>query len=349
MTPQLDLIYTTLIAELCERALDAQFDADFDASGLFKQRSVKGRDYWYFRPSANGNHDIKEKYVGPADDPDIARRVESFSQIKADFKYRQRLVSTLVREARLFRPEPRVAAILETLAKSGMFRLRACLVGTIAYQTYGTVLGCRLPDAAMQTGDIDIAQFHSVSVAVDDTIAPILDLLKSGDPSFRSLPSLNDDKGTSRFSASSGIRVEFLTPNRSSDDHLGKSAKMPALGGAAAEPLRFLDFLIRNPVRTVILANGGIPVTVPDPARYAVHKLIVAARRLKGTAKDLKDLSQARNIAAALRAQARLPDLREAFSEASGRGQRWKDALCQSLDRLESLGMKEARDLFVPD
>jgi hypothetical protein len=347
MNHQLDLIYTTLIAELVDRALDAQFDADFDASGLFKKRPVKGRDYWYFRHSASGNAVSKDKYVGPADDPDIARRVENFSQIKADHKYRQRLVSTLVREARLFRPDQRVAAILDTLARAGLFRMRACLVGTIAYQTYGTVLGYRLPDAAMQTGDIDIAQFHSVSMVVDDTIAPILDVLKSADPTFRSLPSLNNDMGTARFSGSGGIRVEFLTPNRSSDDHIRKLAKMPSLGGAAAEPLRFLDFLIRNPVRTVILANGGIPVTVPDPARYAVHKLIVASRRLFGTAKDLKDLAQARSIAEAHRVTGRLPDLQEAFEEAQGRGQKWHEALTASLDRLEALGMAEARTLFV--
>jgi hypothetical protein len=343
---QLDLIYVTLIAELAERALDAQFDADFDASGLFKKRTVKGRDYWYFRASAIGNSDIREKYVGPADDPEITRRVENFSQIKADYKYRQRLISTLVREARLFRPDQRVAAILEALARAGIFRMRACLVGTVAYQTYGTVLGYRLPDAALQTGDIDIAQFHSVSLAVDDTIAPILDVLKSADPTFRSLPSLHDDMGTVRFSSSSNIRVEFLTPNRGSDDHTGKPAKMPSLGGAAAEPLRSLDFLIREPVRTVILANGGIPVTVPDPARYAVHKLIVAERRVMGTAKELKDLAQARNIAEVLRTAGRLTDLQEAFEEARGRGPKWEEALSISLGRLETLGMKEAYEMF---
>jgi hypothetical protein len=319
MARQLDLIHTTLIAELAERALDPQFDADFDAGGLFKKRTVKGRDYWYFRPSASGNAGNQDKYVGPADDPDIARRVDSFSRIKADHTYR--------REARLFRPDQRISAILDTLGKAGLFRMRACLVGTIAYRTYGTALGHRLPDAAMRTGDIDIVQFHSVSVADDDTIAAILDVLKIAGPTIRSLPSLSGDLGTARFSADGGIHVEFVTPNRSSGDHVGRPAKMPSLGGAAAEPLRFLDFLIRNPVRTVVSANGGIPVKVPDAARYAVHKLIVAARHLRGTAKDLKDLAQARNIAEALRATGRLPDLHEAFDEAHDRGQKWQEAL----------------------
>ena len=51
MTRTLDLAYTTMIAELLERALDAQFDSDFDAAGLFKKREVNGRSYWYYKPS----------------------------------------------------------------------------------------------------------------------------------------------------------------------------------------------------------------------------------------------------------------------------------------------------------
>ncbi len=39
---------------------------------------------------------------------------------------------------------------------------------------------------------------------------------------------------------------------------------MPSLGGAVAEPLRFLDFLIHEPVRAVLLYKGGIPVLVPE-------------------------------------------------------------------------------------
>ena len=51
MKRQLDLVYTTMSAELLERTLDAQFDADFDEAGTFRKRTVKGRDYWYYKPS----------------------------------------------------------------------------------------------------------------------------------------------------------------------------------------------------------------------------------------------------------------------------------------------------------
>ncbi len=56
-----------------------------------------------------------------------------------------------------------------------------------------------------------------------------------------------------------------------------KPVPMPALGGAAAIPLRFLDYLIHEPIRAVLLHGAGVPVLVPSPERYAIHKLIVGS------------------------------------------------------------------------
>jgi hypothetical protein len=342
MNARLDIVYTTLIAELLDRALDAQFDADFHEAGAFVKVASKGREYWYYKPSVRDGRPDKRVYVGPAADPEIGKRVSAFHEYKSDYQARRKIVATLVREARLFRPEARVGDVVEALSKAGLFRLQGCLVGTVAYQTYGAVLGCRLAGAALQTGDIDIAQFHSVSVAVEDSIPPILDILKSVDPTFAPVPRLGDRAGASSFKTSSGLRVEFLTPNRGSDEFAGKPTRMPALGGAAAEPLRYLDFLIRDPVRTVMLHRGGVPVLVPDPARFAVHKLIVAARRSGGNQKDLKDLQQAEQLAAALAAFGRSADLLDMFKEARARGPAWRAAIDASLTRMTALGLSKA-------
>ncbi len=67
---------------------------------------------------------------------------------------------------------------------------------------------------------------------------------------------------------------------------------LPALK-TAAEPLRFLDFLIYEPVKAVLLHGGGTAVTVPSPERFAVHKLILSRRRKSSEAKADKDLRQA--------------------------------------------------------
>ncbi|WP_347341826.1 GSU2403 family nucleotidyltransferase fold protein, partial [Bradyrhizobium uaiense] len=233
------------------------------------------------------------------DDPEITKRVEAFKDLKADLKGRRRLVSTLVREAYLPRPMPITGQVVEGLAKAGFFRLRGVLVGTAAYQCYAAVLGRRLAAAAMQTGDVDFAQFHEISVAIKDSMPPILDVLRQVDPTFREVPSQADGRLSTRFVSRGNFNVEFLTPNQWSDDQAGKPVPMPALGGAAASPLRFLDYLIYQPVRAVLLHGAGVPVLVPSPERYAIHKLIVGSRRKAdrdATAKSAKDRLQARSI-----------------------------------------------------
>lgn len=137
----------------------------------------RGRRYWYFDTAKQGGGKVR-RYVGPVDDAEITRSVESFKDLKADARARRKLVSTLVREAHLPRPEPFVGAVVQTLADAGFFRLRGVLVGTVAFQCYSAILGVRLPNAALQTADADFAQFHSISTAVGDALPPILDVLR---------------------------------------------------------------------------------------------------------------------------------------------------------------------------
>ena len=167
---------------------------------------------------------------------------------------------------------------------------------------------------------------------------PVLQTLKAVDPSFREVPHRADGRFSTQYSSRSGYKVEFLTPNTGSDDHADQPMPMPALGGAAAQPLRFLDFLIYQPVRAVLLHGAGVPVNVPSPEKFAVHKLIVASRRLAdndGTAKSRKDRMQAANIMEAMVEQRRSEDIADAFMEAFERGPAWKTALRDSLSQID--------------
>lgn len=140
-------------------------------------------------------------------------------------------------------PERFTGDVVEALSNAGIFRLRGVLVGTVAYQCYSGLLGVRLPSTAMQTGDADFAQFHSISAAIDDSLPPMLGLLKAIDSTFREIPHQTDSRFTTQYENSKKFKVEFITPNTGSDEHAGHATKMPALGGAAAQPLRFLDYL----------------------------------------------------------------------------------------------------------
>lgn len=334
---RIDPAHQVLYSELAERALDASFASEFAVEGRFVTQQSGERRYWYFDTAGPAGAGKQRRYVGPVDDPEITRRVEAFKDLKADHRARRRLVATLVREAYLPRPEPLAGDVVQALAEAGFFRLRGVLVGTVAYQAYAALLGVRLPETILQTGDADFAQFHSISGAVDDAMAPILETLRKVDPTFREVPHPADSRHATAFVCRSGYRVEFLTPNTGSVDHDGTPAPMPALGGASAQPLRFLDFLIHDPVRAVLLHGAGVPVLVPAPERFAVHKLIVAQRRLAAGepgAKSGKDLRQAQALIEALVEVRRGEDLAEAYAEARGRGPAWREAIRRSVAQL---------------
>src|SRR3546814_19597385 len=105
-------------------------------------------------------------------------------------------------------PDSLSGRVLEKLAVAGAFRLRAVLVGSMAFQTYAGLLGVRLPGAALTTSDVDIAQFHSVSVSVGDDLPLIEPLLKEIDGSFRPVPHLSGHAGTTAFINAHGFKVE---------------------------------------------------------------------------------------------------------------------------------------------
>jgi hypothetical protein len=339
----IDLAYRTMFAELVQRCLDATFETEFSIEGNFVRVPVKGRDYWYFevtRPKKT------RKYVGPAEDPEITQRVEAHKEVKQDKRALRKLVSTLTREAGLAAPDRFTGDIVDALGTAGIFRLRAVLIGTVAFQTYAGYLGVKLPGAALQTSDADFAQHYSVSSSIEESLPPVMYILQSVDPSFRPVPHLSDPKHSTQFENATRYRIEFLTPNRGSDEYLDQATPMPALGGAAAQPLRFLDFLIHEPVRTVMLHRSGVPVTVPSPERFAIHKLIVASRRRSdaaGAAKREKDILQASLLIKALDVTHRLDELAEALTEAWHRGPAWRAAIDKGLKMMP----KKNRDTSV--
>lgn len=330
------LVLQTTYAELVDRSANAAFNEAFVEEGTFTAKTVKDRKYWYFQSGTGESR--TQRYVGP-ETPELLERIAHHKEIRDDARERRALVSTLVRSFGLPRPIPEIGKVLNALANAGVFRLRAVLVGTVAFQTYPAMLGVRLPGAPVQTGDVDIAQFKDISVFVEDNTPPVLSVLKEVDSSFRAVPHVVDGRRVTSYSAKGGIRVDFLTPNRGGET--GEPQALPALQ-TDAQPLRFLDYLIHEPEPAVILHDAGIYVHVPSPARYAVHKLIVSRRRQEGVAKRSKDVQQAEALLRVL-AETRPRDLKRAWDEAYSRGPRWRQLLFEGLGEVNSF----ARDLTL--
>jgi hypothetical protein len=318
------LVLQTIYAELLERCATAAFNAIFTPNGAFTHKTINGRKYWYFQSTNRGER--TQRYVGP-ETPELLKQIENHQEARDDERERRSLVSTLVRSFGMPQPISEIGAIVEALAKAGVFRLRGVLIGTVAYQTYSAMLGSKLPISILQTGDVDIAQFKNVSVAVDDQTPPVLDVLKEADKTFRPVPTMHGEQVTS-YAAKGGLRVDFLTPNEGADTD--KPHRLPAFQ-TDAQPLRFLDYLIRDPEPAVILHGAGVYVNVPAPQRFAVHKLMIARRRREGEAKRDKDMRQAEALLALL-LKKRRHELKSAWEEAYKRGKEWRRLLGEGLD-----------------
>ncbi|MBL4930051.1 nucleotidyltransferase family protein [Fuscibacter oryzae] len=336
MIQRLPVSLQTLYADLVDRSWSGSYGELIQAGGSPYKRTLKGRDYWYLKMPMVAGQRSKDLYLGP-DSDEIQKRVSQHLDLKAVRKDRLDMVRAL-RQARIPGPDPVSGNILSALSEAGVFRLRAVVVGTVAFQAYGPMMGVRFENTAGQTGDLDLAQFHSVSISVGDEIdGGILAQLKSVDPRFEPIPSPFDGTKALRYAIRVGgqelFAVDLLCPLRGPDR--GSTTSLKAMQGDA-QLLRYLDFLIYGEINAVVLHGIGVPVNIPAPERYAVHKLIVSRMRI-GTAqsqtKARKDLVQAQTMIEVL-LEDRRHELQEVWNEALRRGPKWEEKLMQAAGQL---------------
>ena len=324
---RLPLTVQTTYADLLSRL---QEDTVLELGGTPVLRERSGRKYWY-SVQRLADHTV-ERYLGP-DTKEVRARVEQAEKVREDLRQREKQrgrLTRMCREGGLPRVDAQTGKVLLALSKAGIFRLRAVIVGTHAFRCYPGLLGVEVSEAHAVTEDIDVAAFHSVSIALDDRLDPALaEALERIGP-FVPRPSLHQQP-TGWRNQESGVLVELLTPNEGPDRD--EPLELPALG-AYALPLRFLDYLIHGPVQAAALYRSGILINVPQPARYAVHKLIVSTRRgSSAAAKATKDIDQSAALIRVL-AEDRPDELEDALVEARERGPSWREAVDRGTRRL---------------
>ena len=327
---QLPLVLQTAYADLLDKLQDDAIAAHVDSGGSFVSKTVKGRRYWYVQ-SRDAAGKLHQAYVG-AETPQLLQRIQRRRATTDAERVRRDIVRALVRGGAAPAVPANVGRVLAALADSGVFRLRAVLVGTVAFLTYGPMLEFRLSGAAAMTEDIDLAQFRAIADAVEDRAPPVLETLQQVEPSFRpitrplhKLPDSYISDGPTR------LKIEFLTPMRGPQEDA--PALLPALQ-TGSQPLRYLDYLIYQERPAAILHGGGVLVNVPEPARYAWHKLIVAQVR-RQPEKVPKDLQQAQTLLDVLLSRAP-DDIGDAFAELAGaRRRHWQKHALEGLDRLD--------------
>jgi len=300
--------------------------------GEFTTKSVKGRLYHYFQTTLTGGR--TQIYIG-SDSEEILRLIEERKSgakgVSADEKMFQRLGSQIIAGG-VAAIMPDMARIIKRLADSGVFKLGGVMVGTVAYQILGPHLGVVWDGGSRMTQDIDLAGDTRVAIAVPDLQADVPGIIESMQMGFFPVPRLSHkEPSTSYAIRGKTLRIDLLTPER-------RGVTAPVFlrrFNASATPLKYLDYLIEEPINAVMISGTPCLVKVPQPARYALHKLIVSQERdAAATDKKRKDLLQAENMLALLRDD-RPGDIERAWIAVTKRGASW-------VKKLES-ACKEAR------
>lgn len=148
------------------------------------QRVVRnGRGYWYDLHRIGSS--VRNRYLGE-DTPEMAARIARHAELAAAARARAEERSRLVRSLRaegLPSMDRSTGGLLAAMERAGVFRLGGTIVGTVAFGLYEAELGLRFADGDLaRTGDIDIAQFERLSLALGDRVEEELrDTADSGD------------------------------------------------------------------------------------------------------------------------------------------------------------------------
>jgi hypothetical protein len=331
LSPPLKIAFADLIDSAHEKALNDRFPLN----GTFHKLTRSGKEYWYHvmrDPTAPSGR--RTTYAGAVGNPDVNALVEQHGHAHLRYKL-QKQSAAMLRRAGLPTPDPIEGKLTRAFQKAGLFQGGAILVGSVAYQSYGGILGVKLAGDLHRTQDIDLAQDREIALHVGHTgqkFEDFQEILKSVDPSFT--PALNPSHPTSaptRYVNATDYKVDLLTAHRNSDSDRSVPVTLPIMPGASLQPLELMGFLIKNPIRSVLLYEEGVAVVVPEPARYAIHKVTLSQmRNIWGDAgKAAKHRTQASELLKAVDHAGRSGELTEAWSEVWNAKSKWRSCLAR--------------------
>jgi len=265
-------------------------------SGCFTTKTVKGETYYYFQYSDPGGH-ARQAYLGKRTS-ELDHIVHQFMHERSDVAMETRQLQRLCAQLRIggaLPTEPAPARILKAFADAGVFQLGGVLIGTQAFSLLGNMLGFQWSGGFLKTHDIDIAGQQVLRIALPDLQADVPKILESLQMGFLPVPPLNPKHPSTSFKVrGAALRVDFVTPQQR--PRMGSPVLISRFN-VAAQPLSNLDYLLEDSQPAGVVNGGGVLVTVPNPARYAFHKLLISrSRPVTDHTKIEKDLHQAAQL-----------------------------------------------------
>lgn len=317
---ELSLSAQAAYAEILEQAQTVDLESLSGLTGSFQRRDIKGHQYVYFgyRDPLDGRQ--RRAYVGPANER-VDALVARFNEIRAP----RRLVpnARAALELGCTGVVSKHFRIVRQLSAYGFFRAGGVLIGAHAFAALSNLMGVAWTSGS-QTLDVDFAHAgRNVSLALPaDIRLSVHDALTSLEMGLLPLQEFSGKVGAQyRNPHDPELRIDFLTSMTRSKEPVVLEEL-----GLVLEPLKFMEFLLEGTTQAALLSReGACLVNLPDPPRFAVHKLIVAAeRRGPLRSKSVKDVEQAAAIAEHALTTGDTRTFRSAWSDALRRGRGWK-------------------------
>lgn len=326
---ELPLSAQTAYAQVLDSALSREhFRSVADLPGSFAPKLVRGRKYWYFQYTEPSGK-LRQAYVGPDNEAVRALMTQKSHAVSPG-------LGPLVRSAVVLGCAellPRHLRVIQRLAEYGFFRAGGVLVGTHAFLAYGNMLGVRWGDTS-RTQDVDFAHAGKrLTIALPGNFEMNTDAaIKSLEMGLLPMSSLTSKAGASYLNPHEPeFRLDFLTT-------LHRGGVEPFVHpqiGVTLQPLKFMEFSLVDVQQSVLLSGDqAAVVSIPHPARYALHKLIIYGER-KGmfAVKSTKDLMQAGMLLTRLK-ETRSWEVEAAWSDLLGRGKGWTSRVRQGWSAL---------------
>ena len=331
----------TILAELLEHLRGTEFLRSFsDIDGAFTPRKRRALTYWYFRTTGGVGSVVKDFYIGPDNAPTHAL-MEAYqagrpaAEARAE---RSKRLSAMLRVSGVSMTDRDSTHIIRGFAEAGVFRLGGILIGTHAFRAIGNALAVSW-QAALQTSDLDFgAMARRIDFGIPQTpqtmahIPKVVEALGMGFvPSPRLTLKRREERSTSFLIPGTDWQIDLLTAQMGANREV--PVELPRFG-AYAQPLTFMDYLLEKSMEAVIIGPTAVLVRVPEPARFGVHKLLVASNRGPQAAlKADKDRLQAALLMSHLERE--WPgNLTLAVEAALARGQGWAKRIRLEAERL---------------
>jgi hypothetical protein len=260
--------------------------------GTLKQRTQGARQYWV-REHIRVDGAKVDEYLGPVESTPAARVAELRAEI--DLARALAAASAMLRLLGFQRVEREPAAVLAVFFNRGLQHAGLALVGSHAYGSLLNELGVQT--AAYRTQDLDVARSAPLALALPPQ-GGFGALLNESGLGFVPVPGMPSSRPSASFKlpGAGKLLVDLLVPGKET----GRVVEVRDLGGYA-QTVALLDFLVDAPLDSVVLSpNQIVPVLLPAPERFVLHKLFSAESRRADRGKIAKDREQAAVIAAAL-------------------------------------------------